>query len=273
MNLGERIYALRTERNLSQGDLADALDVSRQSISKWENNNSVPDLDKLVKLSTLFGVSLDELVKGEKTAQTEPPEPPKNELEPRPKPKETGFPPRMIVGTILLCMGFVVFLAFVILGGLRSGLFYAYPLLLGGVACFLFRRDTGIWCGWVIGFALDFFVRYSTAVNWRYIFLFFSERLAVQIIIAWIQFLCFLLLTFLTVRRFGMKPLKPTGKIVAPLLCSWVIWIILQLLPFRNGLYTHWHTGIDWCLSIAVQVLLILTVRVFRGRWQQKENV
>lgn len=64
MNLGESIYRLRTGRNMSQGDLADALDVSRQSVSKWENNMAVPDLDKLVKMSDLFGITLDELVTG-----------------------------------------------------------------------------------------------------------------------------------------------------------------------------------------------------------------
>ena len=62
MNLGERIYEFRNEKNLSQGDLADRLDVSRQSISKWENNMAIPDLDKLIKLSDIFEVSLDELV-------------------------------------------------------------------------------------------------------------------------------------------------------------------------------------------------------------------
>ena len=64
MSLGETIYTLRTRRNLSQGDLAEQLDVSRQSISKWETDRSVPELDKLVKMSRLFGVSLDELVYG-----------------------------------------------------------------------------------------------------------------------------------------------------------------------------------------------------------------
>jgi len=62
MNLGETIYRLRTEKNMSQGDLADALNVSRQSVSKWENGNAVPDLEKLIKMSELFGVTLDELV-------------------------------------------------------------------------------------------------------------------------------------------------------------------------------------------------------------------
>ena len=64
MDLGERLYQLRKARNLSQGEVADALGVSRQSVSKWENNTSVPELDKLVKLGELFGLTLDELVKG-----------------------------------------------------------------------------------------------------------------------------------------------------------------------------------------------------------------
>ena len=60
MSLGTNISRLRAEHHLSQGDLAEALAVSRQSVSKWETDSSVPDLDKLVKLSQLFGVSLDE---------------------------------------------------------------------------------------------------------------------------------------------------------------------------------------------------------------------
>ena len=69
MSLGERICKLRSEKNLSQGDLADALEVSRQSISKWETNGSVPDLDKLIKLSELFDISLDELITGKEKAE------------------------------------------------------------------------------------------------------------------------------------------------------------------------------------------------------------
>ena len=64
MALSETIYRLRTEHGLSQGDLASELDVSRQSISKWETGSSVPELDKLVAMSRLFGVTLDELVLG-----------------------------------------------------------------------------------------------------------------------------------------------------------------------------------------------------------------
>lgn len=65
MTLGERLIQLRAKAGLSQDTLAEQLGVSRQSVSKWENDASVPDLEKLVKLSGVFGVSLDELVKGE----------------------------------------------------------------------------------------------------------------------------------------------------------------------------------------------------------------
>lgn len=63
--LGERIYELRTRKGMSQGNLADSLDVSRQTVSKWENNQSVPELDRIIAMSDIFGVSVDYIVKGE----------------------------------------------------------------------------------------------------------------------------------------------------------------------------------------------------------------
>ena len=65
MDLGSTISRLRTAHGMSQGDLAEALDVSRQSVSKWETGASVPELEKLVKLAQLFEISLDELVTGQ----------------------------------------------------------------------------------------------------------------------------------------------------------------------------------------------------------------
>lgn len=69
MSLGERIRSLRTGKSLSQNDLAESLHVSRQSVSKWETNGSVPDLDKLISMSEIFGVTLDAIVKGTPSAQ------------------------------------------------------------------------------------------------------------------------------------------------------------------------------------------------------------
>lgn len=64
-DFGERIYKLRNSKNLSQSDLADRLDVSRQTVSKWENGMCMPETEKLVQLSTIFKVSVDYILKGE----------------------------------------------------------------------------------------------------------------------------------------------------------------------------------------------------------------
>ena len=74
MSLAENIYRFRTEQNMSQLDLADALEVSRQSVSKWETGAAVPELEKLIKMSGLFHVSLDELV-GHEIPKADEPEP------------------------------------------------------------------------------------------------------------------------------------------------------------------------------------------------------
>lgn len=65
MILADKIIALRKQKGWSQEQLAEQLDISRQSVSKWESGNSIPYLDKIVKLSKLFHVSTDYLLKDE----------------------------------------------------------------------------------------------------------------------------------------------------------------------------------------------------------------
>ena len=63
--LSEKIMDLRKQRGWSQEELESRLDVSRQSVSKWESAASVPDLDKIIRISEIFGVSTDFLLKDE----------------------------------------------------------------------------------------------------------------------------------------------------------------------------------------------------------------
>lgn len=70
MILAEKIVQLRKQNGWSQEDLAARLNVSRQSVSKWESMASIPDLDKIVKLSQIFGVSTDYLLKDEIEEET-----------------------------------------------------------------------------------------------------------------------------------------------------------------------------------------------------------
>lgn len=65
MILAEKIALLRRQNGWSQEELADQLNVSRQAVSKWEGGTSIPDLDKILKLSALFEVSTDYLLKDE----------------------------------------------------------------------------------------------------------------------------------------------------------------------------------------------------------------
>lgn len=64
MTFGERLYELRNKKNISQEELAEVLDVSRQSISKWENDKAYPEMTRLLFMSDYFDVSLDYLMRG-----------------------------------------------------------------------------------------------------------------------------------------------------------------------------------------------------------------
>lgn len=121
MNLGETIYRLRTKAGMSQDTLAGALDVSRQSVSKWENNAAVPELEKLLKMSEVFGVTLDELVGREAPAPTPPA-----------APTAQSPPPYRTIGAILLGFGLLTTLLLSIMAGFLVGVFLGMPFTIVG---------------------------------------------------------------------------------------------------------------------------------------------
>ena len=73
MTLGQRIQELRKQHNLSQEALGEKLGVSRQAISRWEMDGAIPEVDKLIAMGKLFGVSLNDLLQVESgDAEPEP---------------------------------------------------------------------------------------------------------------------------------------------------------------------------------------------------------
>ena len=146
MNLGETIYRLRTQKNMSQGDLANALDVSRQSVSKWETGNAVPDLEKLIKMSKLFAVTLDQLV-GAESIQTEvPPSAPEH-------PPAHPVKLRELFGILMLSFGVVALLASLLIGSpwIETCVYIALLLsTLGSVCCW-----PGKWMIQAVVFLID----------------------------------------------------------------------------------------------------------------------
>ena len=98
MTLGNRIQKLRKEKGFSQEDLAFALGVSRQAISKWENDISSPDTENLIALAGILGVDLSALVPLEQ-------EQPKEEG----VPEKRSFPWMKLIAVLLLCLAVLFF--------------------------------------------------------------------------------------------------------------------------------------------------------------------
>lgn len=65
MEIGEKVKKARTEMNMTQETAAENLMVSRQTISNWENGKSLPDIVSVIKMSELYQISLDDLLKGD----------------------------------------------------------------------------------------------------------------------------------------------------------------------------------------------------------------
>lgn len=221
MSLGTTISRLRAEKKLSQGDLADALGVSRQSVSKWETDTSVPELDKLVKLSQLFGITLDELVTGEAPPESAPVSPP-------------PFPPRQIPGRkiaaiVLLCMAFLVWLALTALGGPLECLILAAPFMVCAAICFTVKRRTGLWCAWTLYGIADIFLYFSTSLRWRLLFrpAVYEYYSGLHFILAFVQIGIMAALVIGTMILFR-KSVKIPGK--KQLLAGWILWVALQFI-------------------------------------------
>ena len=75
MSIGERIISLRNERNISQGQIAKALNVSRQAVSKWENDLSSPDTLNLIRLADLLNTDVEYLATGKSLPPSPSPAP------------------------------------------------------------------------------------------------------------------------------------------------------------------------------------------------------
>lgn len=148
MSLGENIYKLRTGNHLSQEDFAAAMEVSRQSVSKWENDMAVPELEKLIKMAKLFNINLDELV-SEDAVPT-----PSQTNTPQSVPARHNLTPQQILGIVLLAFGGISLIVFTVVGiftyEFYLGPVIALPLLLTGLICLLCKKNIGLKCAWTV---------------------------------------------------------------------------------------------------------------------------
>lgn len=275
LNVGENICRLRTGKGMSQGDLADALNVSRQSISKWETGGAVPELEKMVKLSVLFGVTLDELVTGTKPEYPEtvtPESPPVQVIV-----ENRGMPGRQVTGIVLLCMGFALALVFAVLGALLSGLIFALPLLACGIICLCTKKHPVLWCLWAVLLLADAYLRYATGLSWatvRWTFQWTPSDNYFSLFIAWCQLLCALALLAGTVWVLGRVPLEKTQKNMRLFIGGWMLFILLCL-PFGSWIFQvggrdlAWLVNLIGCLQDYLRLALLSELFTCLRRWNR----
>lgn len=293
MTLGENIVRLRTQKSWSQGDLADALDISRQSVSKWETDASIPELDKLLKLSELFGVTLDELVRGEDAPKAETTVPVEQAV---PASFTPQTPPERekrctIVGTILLGIGAALLLICLILAGdLLAGLIYGSPFFICGVICLTAKSRVGLWCGWAVYACVDLYLRFATGLSWTTIFmthLWTPQMNYMRLAIAWVQFAAMVLMTVWTVCSYRVLKLSATKKEITWLAAGWFAALVALPLLMSYGVmplllddlgnysnispYFLLNVVYSYARLALINVLLVRSLAVWRLKREEKK--
>lgn len=216
MTMGQRIVRLRTQAGLSQDALAEQLGVSRQSVSKWETDGSVPDLDRLVKLSKVFGVTLDELVKGETGLFPEPEAhgasasaPEGSQPAAAPAAELLRLHRQKLAGILLMVISLAVTL-------LNFALFFiTLPVFAAGVLCLLVRRRLGLAIGWTLWIFALFITRSATSVSMSQLLSpgYWQNTALLAPLLALVQLAALVLLAWRTLRN-------PPG-----LKACWTIWL------------------------------------------------
>lgn len=295
MNLGENIYKFRKEKNLSQENLAELLEVSRQSISKWETNTSIPELDKLIKMSEIFGVSLDDLVKDLSLQENiAPPCPQKLEKqEIQNQKRESVGQTQKLIGIILLCFGILAFLLFTVLGGIFSGLIISFPFIACAAICLIFKKRALLFCCWAIYFSFDIYFSFATGINRANVLfsLIWTREMNFGILyFSWLFFIVLVTLvfaTFFSYRKFIFTPNKKRIIILSVFLfCTISVFIISCILAtnLMNEIINSEHMALrtysffirfvslisDWLNILAFSVTLIHLLGYLKFKKQKR---
>ena len=215
MSLGMKILELRTKRNLSQNELADLLDVSRQSVSKWETDASTPDLERLIKLCDVFHITLDELT-GRNTPKDTPsnmPLYPKNHLPSH----------QAVIGYILLAVSLLSGILLLIFAEHEEDfivpLLFVFPILICSLICLFVKQKAGYWCVWAV---ISPLVLISSGV------VFFGIRIAVNFILV----VFFVIMAIVARKLFASVVIEKNKRKDRSVLLGWIVLVTFRVLVF-----------------------------------------
>ena len=205
MSIGNNIYKLRTTKNLSQGELADLLDVSRQSVSKWETDTAVPDLDKLMKLCDVFRVSLDEIT-GRKTNF--------EEIKDTNKSKEKVSSAQKVIGYILFAFSLLLGLFVLIFGHNELDYMVLLPIALSlmicGLLCLFAGKKALYWCIWTLLAPISLLTPHLVGFP-------FLSAISITMLIV------FMIMLFVARVVFKDSVIKTTPKTTLLLILAWIL--------------------------------------------------
>lgn len=203
MTLGQKIFELRNKRKMSQGDLAEKLNVSRQSISKWETDTSVPELDKLIMLSDLFSITMDDLVRDELPEKsTDEAKENTEKSSPETVVINKQMSTQKIIGCVLLGAGILSIPLILIFQYLGAA--FTVFIFISSIICLKVKRHAGLIIFWILTAIVDYYFETGTGSGlfWSLIYILkgFHNVSSFQIIISSCIWIWTILLAVLTVR-------------------------------------------------------------------------
>ncbi len=255
MRLGERVYELRRRNGLSQGELANELNVSRQSVSKWENGQSSPEIENLIAMSPIFHVSVDEIINSVLPLSRE------SEAE------EVGCQSdKPILGYIFLGIGILlgvlgIFLNFFIC-------ILGVVLLIVGICAITFKKGQWLRNSWIVFFILYLLTiwfannSFLSVLNFWHINYVYQNsairNVALRYIITTILAVFFILLSVLTIKRGESSTQK-----VQKALCVFALFGITECFGNIKTLVTAPFMGVGDATSYIVAILIVVFFAIY----------
>ena len=274
MTLGERIYKFRNDKGFSQSDLAEKLSVSRQSVSKWENNSAVPEFEKLIKLAEIFNITLDELVKDKENVNK------KTDYV-----KIPSIQTRKIVGTILLCTAACVCLLLMVtngISGLIAGVMLSSPIIACGIICLIVSKHTVLWCSWAVYILIDVFLMYATGIRRGMVldtFIWTRSMNYTRLITAWVLFIVLVVMMAITVYVFQRNSTKTNkNQLIKALIVAIIVQIVVMIFPYTpinkyliaNIISLSWIYNIIMLIISYIRIISITVAFIFIVRYLKK---
>ena len=257
-------------KGCSQNHLAERLEVSRQSVSKWETDASVPDLKKLMKLSELFEVTLDQLVRGEEQQV------PEQEAEERAECLPADAPlswrkARTVPALVLLGIGCVLLVFLLLLGGSWMAPMVAFPFLVSALIAVTCRRHPVLWSVWAFHFGVGSLFYFSTTIRWTLVldtFHFDSSNNYTRLALAWVLVVVRVALFLVTVQILRREGKRPSQRTL--ILCGVAVMVLIlipdpfwYLLRKWDPVREMWFLKDGWAYFYRMLSYLVTWLRLF----------